>query len=253
MSMRLVISPLPMVTRVAVLAAVLAITLAGCTGARLTDPSDEDLGVNTTQDGVQSSRLVVATALAGCREVATGDIEDREHLDPAAADPAVTLYDVPLPAGGRHFGAWLPPVNGLTDDALDVRAVLHNLEHGGVAVWVDTVALDADAQLSVDAWQRTLARVGFTSDETGANLYTSPMPVHPELRPGLHPDAVVSYRAWGVSIDCPGWDIAQADAFVALHFGTRGVAPESSFGPYPDDNGVLIGPPGARDIDTTTA
>ncbi len=230
------------------LSVVLSLALAGCTGARLTDPADEDLGVESGQDeAVATGRLVEVSALAACREVSPGDVEDREHLDPATADPASTLYDVPLPAGGRHFGAWLSPINGLTDGPLDVRAVLHNLEHGGVAVWVDTDALGEDERASIDAWQRLLAGVGFTSDETGANLYTSPMPLDVEV------NAVVSYRAWGVAIDCPGWNVAQADAFVALHFGSRGEAPERSFGPYPDDNGVLIGPPGERTAGTTTA
>ncbi len=230
-----------------------AALLSACTGSPIADDLDGQAGTGVEDGsgdaGASSVRAVDVAALDGddCTEVDPGDLEDREHHDAKEAPPASTLYEVPLPAAGPHYAQWLGPVSGVTEAPLDVRSVLHNLEHGGVAVWIDPALVSDEDVAAIDAWQRELAAVGFTTPDSGANLYASP------IAPGLEVGAGIAYRAWGVGIDCEGWDAAQADAFVAEHFGTRGNAPENVLGPYPTENGVITGPPGATDSRTTSA
>ena len=181
-----------------------------------------------------------------CREVEAGDPEDRDHLDPATAPPASELYDGSLPAAGQHFRRWSPPVAGLPDAPQDPRALLHNMEHGAVVVWIDPAAVDVGTLDFVGAWRDQLGAAGFDNPESGTAVFASRVPQD------VAAPAPVSLRAWGVAIDCDGWDLEVADAFVGLHYGTRGEAPESELGPWPRGNGVLVGPPGADDGVTTT-
>lgn len=189
---------------------------------------------------------LTAPAGAGCEEAPVGDISNRDHLDPATAPPASELYDQPLPAGGRHYGTPSPLVLELPASALDPRAVLHNMEHGAVVVWVDADRVDAATLADVERWRQQLGVAGFDNRDTGAGIFVSPMP------DGVEVDAPVALRAWGVALDCPTWNVAAADSFLAQHFGSRGEAPEAELGPYPDDNGVIVGPPGEREGDSTT-
>lgn len=220
----------------AALVAALAAVPAACTGSLV--PSALDGGARTVDPG--------AIEVATCREVDAGDTDDRDHLDPADAPPASELYDRPLPAAGPHFGRWSPVVDELAQEPLDVRALLHNMEHGAVVVWVNPDVLDPGTLAFVEEWRQQLGAAGFDNDRTGAAVFVSRFPGHVEQ------DAGVALRAWGVAIDCDGWDLAAADAFVGLHYGTRGAAPESELGPWPRGNGVLVGPPGADDGVTST-
>lgn len=227
----------PRRTSLAVLLAVACTVLgAGCTVSVV--PPALESGARTVDPD--------AVATDACREVDPGDLDDRGHLDPATAPPASELYDTGLPAAGPHFGAWSPVVGGLPRTPLDPRALLHNMEHGAVVVWVNPDVLDRRDQKLAARWRDQLGLAGFDNQETGAAVFVSPMPDHVEV------DAGVALRAWGVALDCEGWDLAVADAFVGLHYGSRGEAPEAELGPWPAGNGVLMGPPGADDGTTTT-
>lgn len=197
----------------------------------------------------QGARTVDPTALAAstCREVDPGDTSDRDHFDPATAPPASELYATDLPAAGPHFGRWSPPIDELPASPMDPRTLLHNLEHGAVVVWLDVEQLDEGTRAFIEQWRGQLGAAGFDNQETGAAVFVSRMPGGVE--PG---DAVVALRAWGVALDCTGWDLAVADAFVGVHYGTRGSAPEADLGPWPSGNGVLVGPPGEDDGVTAT-
>lgn len=221
---------------VALVAGVVLLVLAG--GGVSVAPSALDAGARTVDPR--------ALEVPGCTEVDPGDLSDRDHVDPATAPPASELYEVDIPAAGPHFGRWSPVVDELPATPLDVRAVLHNLEHGAVAVWVDPTVLDAGTLDFVEAWRAQLGAAGFDNAETGATVFVSPFPG------GVDGGAAVALRAWGVAVDCDAWDLEAADAFVGLHYGTRGEAPESELGPWPRGNGVLVGPPGADDGVTTT-
>lgn len=197
----------------------------------------------------QGARTVVPEALATdvCVEVDPGDLRDRDHLDPAEAPPASELYDPDLPAAGPHFGQWSAPVDGLPTTSMDVRTLLHNMEHGAVVVWLDPEQLDPGTLAFIAQWRDQLGAAGFDNDDTGAAVFVSRMPG--DVEPGK---VAVALRAWGVALDCGTWDLAAADAFVGLHYGTRGDAPEADLGPWPSGNGVLVGPPGADDGVTST-
>lgn len=209
----------------------------GCTGS--VAPSALETGARTVDPE--------ALASPDCREVDPGELDDRDHLDAASAPPASELYDTDLPAAGPHFQSWNPVVDELPSTPLDVRALLHNLEHGAVVVWLDPDQLDAGTLDFAARWRAQLGAAGFDNHETGAAVFVSRVPGHVEDGPA------VALRAWGVALDCDTWELAVADAFVGLHYGTRGDAPEADMGPWPSGNGVLVGPPGADDGITTTA
>lgn len=220
-----------------VVAALSAVCLVGCTTSFA--PSALEQGARTVDPD--------ALATAACSEVEAGDPRDRDHLDAAEAPPASELYDSDLPAAGPHFGQWSAPVQGLPGSPMDVRALLHNMEHGAVVVWLDPEQLDGGTLAFIESWRDQLGAAGFDNDETGAAVFVSRMPG--DVDPGK---VAVALRAWGVALDCGTWELAVADAFVGLHYGTRGSAPESDLGPWPSGNGVLVGPPGADDGTTST-
>lgn len=217
-------------------AAVLVSLLVGCTISLV--PSALETGARTVEPE--------ALATPACREVDPGDLDERDHLDPAQAPPASELYDTDLPAAGPHFESRNPVVDELPSTPLDVRALLHNLEHGAVVVWLNPDRLDAGTLDFAARWRTQLGAAGFDNHDTGAAVFVSLVPGH------VDSDVAVALRAWGVALDCDAWELAVADAFVGLHYGTRGHAPEADLGPWPSGNGVLVGPSGADDGTTST-
>jgi hypothetical protein len=167
--------------------------------------------------------------------------EERTHLDDAEAAEltADDLYELRPPHSGRHLGRFLPLPTEAFDRPIDERALVHNLEHGAVAVLYDPSALaDADVE-ALEAWVRERNVAGFAADaeRTGAAIAAAP------VEPGsITSGAAVALRAWGVATDCDAFDRVIADGFVASHFGTRGVAPEGSLAPYPSGALELIRP-----------
>ncbi len=73
---------------------------------------------------------------AGCT-FGTYELEDPDHVD---TDEDLESKTFP-PTSGRHFDNWAP--FGVYDEPIDDGYAVHNLEHGGVAVWFGTEVDDA--------------------------------------------------------------------------------------------------------------
>ena len=172
-----------------------------------------------------ASGLSSELAAAGCTLSEGGKPNAADHFDPADAPPADVVYDVALPSAGPHMSSLSPAPAAMPDVALDVRAVVHNLEHGAVAVWVDTNVVGPEAVKAIEQWASSLHVDGFTNG-AGGSVVISPTPPDKDVAP-------VSLRAWGEALDCQAWTAMVADAFVADHFGTHGRAPERNLTPYP--------------------
>ena len=162
---------------------------------------------------------------AGCTPVALEGPANSNHFDPATAPPAEAIYGLPLPSAGPHLSAISPTPDRMPDAALDVRAVVHNLEHGAVAIWIDPDRVDNATVDAIEEWATSLHGDGFTS-RAGGSILMSPTPLGADVAP-------VSFRAWQQALDCQNWTKVIADDFVAQHYGTRGQAPEKGLSPYP--------------------
>lgn len=170
--------------------------------------------------------VAARTTAAGCVTVVDGEpLEDRNHLDPAAAPPAAVLYPDRPAHSGPHFGSLLPVPEGVSPVPIDERAVLHNMEHGSVVVWFDADRSDADGRADLARWRRDRDALGFTSGASGA-VFASPMPI-------LGDPPAIALRAWGVAVDCERFDPVVADAFLVEHWGSHGDAPEAHLSPFP--------------------
>ena len=218
-------------------AAVILVGLIATTaiGLRSAVVGDEDTGLGRVLEGADVpaplSRDEVADRFeaAGCRTVVDGQpLEDRNHLDRDAAPPPAALYPDRPAHSGRHYGTLLPLPAGTATVPIDERAVLHNMEHGSVVVWFAPAALATDTVAALSAWRDERDLLGFTSAQGGA-VFASPMPE-------LDDPPGVALRAWGVAVDCEGFDPLVADAFLVEHWGDHGIAPERNLAPYPEDS-----------------
>lgn len=207
------------VTTVATTAAAVASAAVVATGW----PVETAVTVGPPPEGTD---LAAEQAAAGCLSVPVGDPDASDHFDVGTAPPAKALYDVALPSAGDHLATVSDVPDGVAEVPLDVRAVVHNLEHGAVAIWLDTDQLPDDVVDDIATWANRRRAQGFAQGQ-GANLIVSRVP------PDLDDVAPISLRAWGVAVDCSDWSTAVADSFVAAHYGSRGAAPEGFLGPYP--------------------
>ncbi len=106
---------------------------------------------NVTRHQVQ--KVTKAMAAAGCSFKSAPGGQDQEHMQ--SADEHVTYKTFPA-ASGKHYP--VPGILGNYRTPADPRQVVHNLEHGGVAVWYgpristeDRDALDRFYDSSPDA------------------------------------------------------------------------------------------------------
>ena len=182
---------------------------------------------------------------AGCTTVVESDpLEDVRHVDPAEAPPPAALYPDRPANSGRHYGTILPLPDGTATEPIDERAVLHNVEHGSVVVWFDETAVGRDGRAAIADWRDGRADLGFTSSAGGA-LFATPMPSDlTDAAPssGDEDPPAVALRAWGQAVDCERFDPLVADAFLAEHWGSHGIAPEADLSPYPEDSLRLAEP-----------
>jgi hypothetical protein len=167
--------------------------------------------------------------------------EDRTHLDDEEASELTPddLYELRPPHSGRHLGRFLPLPPEAFDAPVDERALVHNLEHGAVAVFYDPSELTEGEVDALAAWVVERNGAGFHDDaeRTGAAIVVAP------VTPGtITSGRPVALRAWGVATDCDGFDEVVADGFLASHFGTRGSAPEGFLAPYPAGTVEVIRP-----------
>jgi hypothetical protein len=146
------------------------------------------------------------------------------------------LYDVRPTHAGPHFDG-VNPV-GVFSSPQDERLVVHNLEHGAVVVWYDPDLIDRDDLQALESWVEDRNRAGFHG-RAGSAVIASPYPVP------LDSGKTLAFRAWMAAVDCDGFAEEYADAFLATHYGTRGIAPERALGPYPREVLDLDGRPDA--------
>lgn|GEM_PF-3625162 len=180
-----------------------------------------------------AARTVTPALADGCQRVTSSEGVDRSHLDAATAPPVAEVYGTVPPVDGRHYGRPHPLVVDASLPA-DPRATTHNLEHGAIVVHVDAGRLGLETAAQVEDWARQLVAAGFDAPEASSGVLVVAMPLDATT------DAAVALRSWGLGVDCTGWDLATADAFVAERYGDRGEAPEGGRAPYPEDNGVLL-------------
>lgn len=205
-------------------AAASAVVLAGAAIVAINWPSATQVTVNPGPGGAD---VAAERAAAGCVIVPTGDPDTRRHFDLATAPGAEAMYDVPLPSAGDHLANFSGVPDGMSDTPLDVRAVVHNLEHGAIAIWIDPDLVDPEEVADIATWARTRRDQGFIHAAAGAGVIVSPVP---NAVSGVAP---ISLRAWGVAVDCDNWNQIVADDFLASHYGTSGDAPEGFLAPYP--------------------
>lgn len=156
-----------------------------------------------------------------------------QHLDPSTAPPAEQLYPVLPPSSGPHFGSPLAPTGAL-DDPIDLRSVVHNLEHGAVALWYEPDTVEARA---IEEWVDQRNSAGFASGARGGGaILAAPFPE------GIgSSDKPIAFRAWGAAVDCAEFNATAADGFLATNFGTRGRASEGGIAGFPEGVITIVG------------
>lgn len=149
-----------------------------------------------------------ATAAVGEPQAMDG----RQHID--AGTPGGPYSSTPA-ASGPH---WPQPVNwGVYPEAIPQEAVIHNLEHGGIAIWYQAGQLSADQVAGLEAYTRS-----WNSSERYKVL------VAPWSGSDFgHPVAMVSWT-WLLYLE--EVDTELMDRFIDQHYGD---APEPGAGPGP--------------------
>lgn len=198
--------------------------------ASASDASKESATPIEPRGSISREAYEAALEQGGCIVVAqdTPFAGEAAHHDPSSAASADAMYaDQVRPAhSGPHFFQTHPKVTGFASDELDERAVVHNLEHGAVAVW--SHGLDAAGTTEIDGWQRSRTSWGFESPRAGAYIVASAWSTP------LASGKSVAFRAWGQAIDCDTWNIDVADGFLVSYWADRGIAPEGNMAAYPD-------------------
>jgi hypothetical protein len=182
---------------------------------------------------ISSSDADAARQAAGCELLVDREpLEDRSHFEAASAPSADSLYGggIRPTHSGPHMLQFHPIVSAGSSSQIDERSTTHNLEHGSIIAWYDPEQIDEANAMG--SWSETLNANGFASSNSGAAVMVSPY-----TDPGISSGKAVAFRAWGVAMDCDEWDETVANSFVIDHYGTHGIAPERTLGPYPD--GVL--------------
>ncbi|MEX1162637.1 MAG: DUF3105 domain-containing protein [Nitriliruptor sp.] len=190
------------------------------------DPRNLDEAILVSAEAAEE-----AQAAAGCEVIVEREpLPDRFHFEAAAAPEADAIYtDVRPTHSGPHNVQVTPVAPDGYSRPIDERSSTHNLEHGAIIVWH---AEDGDVDGGqIDDWAATLNANGFgnRSELSGAAVLSAPY--GGEITSGKP----VAFRAWGTAMDCDTFDEDVANAFVARNFGTRGIGPERTFAPYPEE------------------
>lgn len=117
---------------------VLALTAAACGGGDDTAKVDDETKDTRAQRLASLTKRLGAHAAvarrAGC-EMSAPEEAGAEHVREIDPDN----YTSSPPSSGEHFADWAPW--GYYDEPVDDGYVVHNLEHGGVALWYGNEAL----------------------------------------------------------------------------------------------------------------
>ncbi len=179
---------------------------------------------------VSAEDAATAQEAAGCEVLVEREpLPEAYHFEPASAPEPDTIYpDIRPTHSGPHTVQTAPPVLDGFSRQVDERSSTHNLEHGAIIVWHDPATVDAG---EIASWAEVLNVNGFgdTATRSGAAVLSAPYE-----EPGISSGKAIAFRAWGTAMDCDEFDETVANAFVASHFGTRGIGPERTFAPYPE-------------------
>ena len=127
-------------------------------------------------------------------------------------------YDSVPPAAGSHYRAWTPW--GESQEALDPRSWVHNLEHGGVAFLYNCAEPCPDLVDAARAYAQSKP-----ADDGGDFRWV--------LTPYTGMDHRLAVVAWEWIYEADVWDAPSVEAFVAEHY-RKG--PEDVAAPPPDNH-----------------
>ncbi|MBW3658432.1 MAG: DUF3105 domain-containing protein [Actinobacteria bacterium] len=217
---RRIISVLSTIVVLAIIGAVVATAFLGDD-----DVIDEAIVLN-------SEEITEAREAAGCEVLAEQpEPGAATHFPNASAPPADQLYAGVRPAhSGPHLEQTLPIIRRGSDNQLDERGLLHNLEHGSVAAWYDPEQLEDGIKDDMEDWSARLIESGFAEPRAGTGIYVSPY-----TEPGITSGKTIAFRAWGFAMDCDEWDEDVAYSVVLERYGSHGIAPERTFAPFPEE------------------
>jgi hypothetical protein len=180
---------------------------------------------------LSATEVIEAQEAAGCEVLALQQpLQERFHFEANQAPHPDTIYTGIRPTHSGPHTVGVHPITASASRQISEIATTHNLEHGSIIVWYDPEQVDNATANAIGTWSERLNDNGFRRDVGGVGIMTAPYE-----DPGITSGKAVALRAWGTAIDCDEWDETVAMGFVAAHFGTRGVAPERNFAPYPSD------------------
>lgn len=136
---------------------------------------------------------------AGCTDIEEFEAEGREHIDPAQP----VEYETTPPTSGNHFGT--PLDAGFFPSEQPEGAVVHNLEHGQIAIWYSP---DMPAE-AVDDLEGYVEAANNDPDLPG----TAPRPVLAVPYDGLEGDATYAATGWAASQACAEYSRDALDGF----------------------------------------
>jgi len=181
-----------------------------------------------------------AREAAGCEPMPVDLSGTATHFAPAEAPPADALYTLRPTASGPHFER--PSSPGVYRNGMDERGSTHAMEHGAVVLWWDPDVAPSGSVDEITDLAELLNANGFGNPRTGAGIFAA------AFEGAFTSGKPIALRAWGAALDCDTWDRVVAEAFVVDHYGSHGISPERTLGPYPED--VLIFGPGAEQTES---
>ncbi len=181
---------------------------------------------------ISSSEAEAARDAAGC-EVLTErqPLPEAYHVESSDELDADAVYTDTRPThSGPHTTSTHPVVTSPSSQISEVSST-HNLEHGTIIAWYDPDEVDRSTQSDIGDWAELLTENGLENAPAGVGVMSSPYE-----DPGISSGKAIALRAWGTAMDCDEWDETVANAFVAEHYGERGIAPERALaGQFPTD------------------
>lgn len=158
--------------------------------------TDPDLVADLGEAGDELTR-------AGCT-FGTFDEEEPEHV---SEESELDFASFP-PSSGTHYGDWAP--FGQFDEPVDDGFVVHNLEHGGVAVWlgseVDEATTTAIADL-LDDEEKWLVAPRSDIEGLYSAAWAKGLSCPPEALDKLGPDGTAAaLDAWYEAVESTGSD-----------------------------------------------
>jgi hypothetical protein len=92
-----------------------------------------DTSRNDSNRGAAALDNGVTVEEAGCDDVQSAEPQEASHIAPGDEHED---YNTNPPTSGAHYGSPLAPIDtGFYSEQIEAEKVLHNLEHGQIAIW----------------------------------------------------------------------------------------------------------------------